>query len=243
MFDLRKFSLEDMTQIGRDWRNLGAAAGGIPAAAEHIVRYVQNQLIDGESGEPVCLLTNLYITVRGKALSPALREIALKKLSDSTISLSQLWCLRLIASAGMPAANEFAIATPDPQVIPIPNAQSVAQYPLFEQLLSQMGISAEYLIQDDPTLTLELAASPLNIFLIPNLEKTPQLLRPNTILIPQETHSLFGIGGMLPSGQFFFLLMFSKIEMKHEMVELFKPLALSLKLALLPYVNQTVVAL
>ena len=49
-----------------------------------------------------------------------------------------------------------------------------------------------------------------------------------------DIESVLGFGGVLPSKEFFTVTLFSKQKISRETAELFKPLATSVKLALLP---------
>ena len=49
--------------------------------------------------------------------------------------------------------------------------------------------------------------------------------------------SVLGFGGLLPDGNLFVVILFARAYIPHETAELFKTLALSAKLAVLPFVG------
>jgi hypothetical protein len=49
---------------------------------------------------------------------------------------------------------------------------------------------------------------------------------------------VLGLGGPLPSGDIFAMILFTKVVLSHDVAELFKPLSLSLKLAVLEHAHQ-----
>jgi hypothetical protein len=49
--------------------------------------------------------------------------------------------------------------------------------------------------------------------------------------------SVLGFGGMLPTGDLFTVILFTRVPVPRATAELFKPLALSTKLAILPFVG------
>jgi len=53
--------------------------------------------------------------------------------------------------------------------------------------------------------------------------------------VPFGIRSVIGFGGMLPSGNLFAVILFTKVPIPRETADLFRPLALSVKLAILPF--------
>ena len=232
MVDLRHFSLGDMTRMGRDLRDLGVNAGNMENVSQQIVNYMQSALIDAETKEPACMMSNLYMSCPNEI------EPFHPTPHQNGQALEESWQLMLMATAGLPANDQTNKASLVPPILPMLSAQSVAQYPIWETILTQMGMPVDYLVQKDRRFALELATTSFNLILIPNFKDKPELFQSEARYIFQQVETLFGLGGMLPSGQLFVLLMFSKIAVHDEMIELFQPLALSLKLAFLPYTYQ-----
>jgi two-component system NtrC family sensor kinase len=56
-----------------------------------------------------------------------------------------------------------------------------------------------------------------------------------SFVVPYKVRSVLGMGGLLPSGEFFVTIMFSKVRIARETAAMFRTLALSMKLALLPF--------
>jgi two-component system, NtrC family, sensor kinase len=54
-------------------------------------------------------------------------------------------------------------------------------------------------------------------------------------VIPYGIESALGFGGMLPSGNLFATIMFPKILISHDIADLFQPLALNVKIAVLQH--------
>jgi len=53
---------------------------------------------------------------------------------------------------------------------------------------------------------------------------------------------VLGFGGILPSGNLFVIIIFSAVELARETADLFKTLALSVKLAVLPFDGKAIFA-
>ncbi len=56
-------------------------------------------------------------------------------------------------------------------------------------------------------------------------------------MVPFGVRSVLGFGGVLPRGELFAVIVFARIPLPPETAEMFKPLALSVKLAILPFAN------
>src|SRR5205807_7868251 len=54
-------------------------------------------------------------------------------------------------------------------------------------------------------------------------------------VIPYGVRSVLGFGSLLPSGNLFVVVLFTKVFLSRSTADLFKPLALSTRLALLPF--------
>jgi hypothetical protein len=61
-------------------------------------------------------------------------------------------------------------------------------------------------------------------------------------VIPHGIRSVLGFGGVLPSGDLFAMILFSRVRIPREIAELFKTLSLNVKVALLPFVDRRVFA-
>jgi hypothetical protein len=54
--------------------------------------------------------------------------------------------------------------------------------------------------------------------------------------------SVLGFGGLLPNGELFAAVLFCRVPVPRNVADLFRTLALNLKLSLLPFVGKTVLA-
>ncbi|MFM8550852.1 MAG: ATP-binding protein, partial [Nitrospiraceae bacterium] len=69
----------------------------------------------------------------------------------------------------------------------------------------------------------------------PEAVGSPYLPGQGQIVVPYGVCSVLGFGGLLPTGSLFTVILFSKVPIPRETAELFKTLALSVKIALLPF--------
>jgi hypothetical protein len=80
-----------------------------------------------------------------------------------------------------------------------------------------------------------------NVFYVGEAVGSPYIPAQRDFVIPFGIKSVLGFGGLLPSScDLFAIILFSKHHIPRETANLFKPLALSAKLSLLPFVGETI---
>ncbi len=94
----------------------------------------------------------------------------------------------------------------------------------------------------DPHHPLELEQQHYNVFYVPQAVGSPLVPHQDDFVIPCSIQSVLGFGGLLPSGNLFAIVLFSKVPLPRETANLFKTLALSVKLAILPFDGRAVFA-
>jgi hypothetical protein len=62
MFDLAKFTLRDMTELGAVLRKIGDDATSMEEVANRVVRYLYENLVDPGTGRPECALVRFFKT-------------------------------------------------------------------------------------------------------------------------------------------------------------------------------------
>jgi signal transduction histidine kinase/DNA-binding response OmpR family regulator len=144
-------------------------------------------------------------------------------------------CLILLGTVGdQPEWNSRKQSTGH-HVIPLPSEQSVSSIPMISQLINQLGINVSWLLQPTPRMILTGEQKTYNVFHVPEAVGSPYIPAQNNFVIPFQIKSVLGFGGLLPSGELFALILFSRTYIPLETAMFFKPLALAVKAALLPF--------
>jgi hypothetical protein len=81
----------------------------------------------------------------------------------------------------------------------------------------------------------DLVQTTYNIFFVPEAVGSRYVLAQQEFVIPFGVRSVLGFGGMLPSRNLFAIIMFVRASLLPETAEMFRTLALSAKIALLPF--------
>jgi hypothetical protein len=77
--------------------------------------------------------------------------------------------------------------------------------------------------------------SSFNVFYVPEARESPYIPDQEAFVRPVGVRSVLGFGGMLPRGDMFVVILFSKVAIPRETAEMFRTLALNVKMAVLPF--------
>jgi len=241
MFDLQDFTFTQMTQVGANLRTLGAGAGSMEEVANRIVQYLYNHFISKETGQKACVLVRLFKTHAFGDLDEPLRNFARDMLRDNPAD-GEMKCLTLLATAGEKPEWNSRLTSEGHKAIPLPSERAVQNAPMISQLLSQLGLSFSALQKADPTLMLEREQSAFNVFHVPEAQGSAYVPAQKEFVISYGVKSVVGFGGLLPTGDLFAVILFARVHVSRESAELFKTLALSAKLAMVPLAGRQVFA-
>lgn len=234
MHSLATFSLSDMTECASELRKLGAGASSTQDVAQRIASYLYRQLGNDQTGRKDCVLVRCFLTRAYGELDPQSQDCARRALACGPGSLD-MKCLTLFGTAGeRPEWNERGRSR-HYRSIPLTGSQSVAQFPMVSQLLQQLGVELASKTQPESDLLVGGVEQTYNVFHVPDAKGSPFVPAQEEFIIPFGIESVVGFGGVLPSKELFTVILFSKKKISREMAELFKPLAMSVKLALLPF--------
>jgi len=126
------------------------------------------------------------------------------------------------------------------KVIPLPSEKLVQQSPMISSLAKHFGLELTSLIKPDPTCIQDQQEKTFNTFLVTKAVGSAYIPDQENFVIPYKIESALGCGGMLPSGNLFVLIMFTKVPVSREIADLFKPLTLSIKLSIMQYDEQAI---
>jgi hypothetical protein len=239
MHDLNHFTLRDMTECGSALRKLGSEAKSMEEAADKMVHYIYDHLIDQQTCERACALVRFYKTHPYQKLDPQLRRFADGILGNRS-KPTQMKCLTLLATVGDKPEWNSRAASVGHQAVPLHSEKMVSQIPMISQLVKQFGLEINMLLKPDPNLLLDLAQTSFNVFHVPEANGSPYVPAQEEFVIPFGIKSALGFGGMLPSGHLFAIILFSKVSITPATADMFKTLALSIKMPILSFAEEAV---
>ncbi len=242
MPDIEDFTLRDMVGFSAALRRMGSGAASMEEAAGRIVRYLYENLTDKKTGEKNCVLVRLFKTHPWGELDGDLQDFA-KNLLTTSHSSPAMKCLILLATVGKEPAWNSRNTSRGHRALPLPTSEYfIKAFPMVGELIGQMGLDIDAVLHADPEVTAHMARITFNVFLVSEAKGSAYIPAQKDFVIPFGVRSVLGFGGILPSGNLFTVILFSKTAIPKETAEMFKSLALSVKIALLPFDGRTVFA-
>ena len=236
-YNLASFSLADMTRCGMELRRIGSGASSMEEVADRTVHFLFQRLRDADSSMPACALVRLFVTMPFEELQPEQQQFAEGILGESP-QFSGMKCLTLLASAGVEDAWNSRHHSAGHKALPLPSAESVARSPMITQLIRQLGVEVRTLLASDQRLMVEMDQHSFNVFYVPEAKGSPYIPAQSEFVVPHGIRSVLGFGGVLPSGELYAMILFTRVPIARQVAELFKTLSLNLKMALLPFVDR-----
>ncbi|NEP80386.1 MAG: response regulator [Okeania sp. SIO3B3] len=239
MYDLIQFTLRDMIECSLKLRQIGSDAASMEEISNRIVNYLYNNLADRQTQEKSCALIRFFKTHNFDDLEPHLQQFAQKMLGDN-YTTEQLKCLTLLATVGEREEWNNRLNSRSHQAIPLSSREVVEKIPMISQLIYQFGLDINSLLKPELQQLIELEQKNYNVFYIPDAISSEYIPEKENFVIPFGIKSVLAFGGLLPDGNLFAIILFSKVKIPPVTAEMFSTLALSIKTAILPFVNHRI---
>ena len=213
------FDVEDVKRCGDVIRALGKGAGSMEAAAQRVAEYLYGEL-EGAA------LVRLYKTHPFGGLPPDLRAFVGQPVE------ADVRCLTLLGTAGDADAWNDRRRSRDHQAIPLPSEEVVEQLPMVMQLITQLGIDVSHVIRPEPQVVRELSQRTYDVFHVADAASSPHVPAKDFVR-DHGIRSALGFGGMLYTGDFYAVVLFSKVSISADTAQMLKILSLPVRVPLL----------
>lgn len=234
MFDLSRFTLSDMIRCGADLRRLGTEGASMEDVGASTVRFLYDSLRSSQPDGPGCALIRTFITLPYEQLEPTQQEFA-RRLVPDIDQHPGTKCLTLLATAGeLPAWNDRKESRGH-QALPLLSEESIARSPMISQLIRQLGIEVHALLESDSDVMVDRKEHSFNVFHVAEALGSPHIPAQSDFVVPHSVRSVIGFGGLLPPNELFATILFTKTPVNREVAELFRTLALNIKVGLLAF--------
>lgn len=234
MYDLAKFGLSEMTECGSALRKLGSGAASMEAVADRVVQYLYQHFQNAQTGTSPFALVRCFKTHPLGDLPADLQSFVQQLLGTHTAT-PEMKCLTLLATTGDRPEWQSRARSQGHQAIPLVSEKMVAEFPMISQLIQQMGLEINSVLAPRTDLLMDLEQRTFNVFLVPDAVGSPYVPAQQEFVIPYGIRSVLGFGGMLPSGNLIAIVLFAKAPIARETADLFKTIALNMKMAMLPF--------
>lgn len=231
MSNISSMTLEEMTHCLSVIRRLGRGASSMEESAGRIVSFLFDHFRE-EDGSPQCVLIRLFKICRYGQMPPRLRELARGAGPEPAADVA---CLTLMATRGIEDAWNDRQRSRGHQSIPLPNEQVVEKLPMIAQLIQQLGFARSDVLQPDRQIFLEDTRENYNVFHVDPALGSPHIPAQDDFVVPYQVRSVVGFGGVLPDNDLFAVILFCRARVPRNTAELLAPLAMAVKMALLPF--------
>ena len=232
VFDLSALALSDLVRLSAALR-VPPEVASMEQAATFVVRYLHDNLLDKHTGDRSCALVRCYKTHPFAKLEPDAQAFAERMLGPED-DRETLRCLTLLATAGAEQAWNDRRASVGHRAIPLPSAEALTRLPMVNELVVQLGIDVEGLLRPRGLLV-DATHRSFNVFHVPDALDSAYVPDQETFVVPYGIRSVVGFGGVLPDGELFAVILFSRTPITRETAEQFRTVTGSVGLALLPF--------
>lgn len=232
---------KDAVELGRTSRDICKVAATHVAVAERLSAHLY-QTLRGPEGSPACALVRVFETQPFDRL-PLDRQQFAAKLLGPTKPFPGLRCLTLLGSSGDEPDWNFPERSRGHYAIPLPDLGMIERAPMIARLLSELGIAAEHVVRSSSApnpFVLDEGRRSFNVFHVEDAPGSAFIPAQKTFVDTCGIRSVVGMGGLLPDGELFAVILFSRVRIPRETAVLFRMLALSVKLAFLPFASSQV---
>lgn len=237
-YDLTNFTLKDLAACAAEVKALGETAQSMEELCIKITRVLRERLSVGlteePKAEPALALVRLFKTQRLKDLPDELQAIAN---SGRELALGEdTLCLTLLGSSGVnPRWNQRKFSKGH-QAIPLEDVASIQRIPMIASLLQGFGVNIEEMLHGDPLFLQDWGNNNFNVFFIKEAHRSEWIPAQEEFVVPMRIKSVLGCGGLLPDGEVFALVMFSRVAISEDTAAMFRSLSIALRSALAPFV-------
>ncbi len=239
MYDITRFTLADMTRCGAHIREISLGASSMEEAASAIVRHLYENL-HSPSGR-ACVMVRMYKTHPYGDLPAELRDFSHNMMQTESFT-PKTKCLTLLGTVGDLPEWNGRDASRRHRAIPLPSNDVVEQIPMIAQMVRQFGIEISSLLETQPEIINDLDQKTYNVFFVPDAHISPFIPAQAEFVIPHGVKSALGFGGVLPSGNLFAVIMFTRVPIPLETAQMFRTTALNVKMSILRFVGGKVFA-
>ena len=175
-------------------------------------------------------MVRFYKTHSYGALTPELQRFAKRVFGTMAISPPEpaMKCLTLLATVGDEPEWNDRRASEGHQAIPLPSPYVVERAPMVAQLIREFGMDLSDVVR-------ALGGKSYGVFHVENAAGSPYIPAQAGFVDRYGVRSVVGFGGLLPTGDLFGVILFSRVHVPVDAADRFRSLALDLKSCLIPY--------
>jgi hypothetical protein len=207
-------------------------------AARRIVRFFYEGCGDPQTSRRACALVRFYKTCPFGKLDATARSFVEGSGAGAGLGPDSV-CLALLGTVGDKPAWNLVESSVGHRAIPLVGEGFVAGLPMIAQLVAQLGIDPMGALRPGPSLLAGERPQRYAVFLVPEAAGSPHVPAQDGFAEPHAIRSVLGLGGLLPSGELYTVILFSTVPIPEHVRELFTTAAHALTRALGRFADAT----
>jgi hypothetical protein len=126
--------------------------------------------------------------------------------------------------------------------IPLMSEAMVEQFPMVSQLIRQLGLTTTEVLRTTPKIIKDVEQRNFGVFYVPVAAGSPFVPAQKDFVAPYGIASVLGFGGILPDGELYIVIIFARAAIPSATAEMFRTIAVNLKLGMLALIDKPVFA-
>lgn len=231
--NIRNFSLGEMAECTGAIRRMGSSSDSMQSLAEHMATHFYYNFRES-SGTTQFALCRVFRTESFAGLAEEQKAYASRSF-DTRLSLPAMKCMVLEGTKGdLPEWSQPG-RSQGHWVIPLPSEKLVTEMPMISALISDFGLRIKDVLEPPESLFIGKSEEDYNIFLVAQAEGSQVIPAQTSFVQPHQIKSVLGFGGMLPSGNLFATILFSKVVIRRDVADMFRCIALASTLSMMKF--------
>lgn len=227
-YRLESFHTSCMVWAGAELRLSRETFGSMEAVAQRQCDVLWERF-EGPDGGPGFGLVRVYRTLPATRLPPDLRTTAL----GPDYQGPDVKCLTLLGSRGIEPAWNDRRSSEGHRAIAMPDPGFVSAVPMLAELFRSFGVDvARFLAGETLALSHQGEARHFNVFHVESAAGSPHIPAQAGFVEPYGIESVIGFGGLLPDGEIYAVIGFSRARVDAEVARRFSTLTLHCRVPL-----------
>lgn len=239
-WDLSRITPAEIILCGGSLVRAAADANSLEDAASVVTAELRASLWDGQADRSAVVLARFYRTVDFGELEPGLREFALAAAGRQEL-LQSTKCLTLMGTAGEAPEWNARKDSRRHRAIPLTSTEVVERLPMVARLIRDLGMTVEGAVQGrwDPQDVERVGQG--RVFYVQDAVGS-EAVPDRDFVRDFGIRSVVGFGGPLKSGDFWAIILFTRVAVDPSVAPLFRFLATDVKIGLLPVLTKRLFA-
>lgn len=238
-FRFDRFTLSDLLACAADLQEIGVGAGSMEETAQRVVGYFYERFVRPGTDEPANVLVRFYRTAPCERLDSELQSLVAAS-NPARAEWTGVQCLTLLATIGHEEAWRDRRRSERHGVIALEDPESLDELPMMAGLLRDLGITASEVVAPDPATIEQREARDYRVFHVADALGSAVIPAQEDFVVRYGVASVLGFGGVLPDGSVFSVILFSQEPIPEDVASMFRAVALTVKLAVLPFVARPI---